>query len=239
MFLLVYIDDIVITSSLNACVDRIILQLRNEFSIKDLGNHTFFLGIHVLRTTEGLFLSQQQYIANLLGDENLANLKPASSPMKSKLDLTNKDTPVLRREKATRYRCILGSLQYLTTKRPYISYVVNKLAHFLSNPTELHWQALQRVLQYISENPFLGIMIHRTKSTTVEVFSNADWARDVFDRRSHGRFVMYYGGNVISWQSKKQAMVALNSLIEVEYKILADATSEALWVCKVLNELGM
>lgn len=60
---------------------------------------------------------------------------------------------------------------------------------------------------------------------------------DVLDRQSHGGFVVYYGGNLVSWQSKKQATVARSST-KAEYKSLVDVTSEALWVSKVLQELG-
>lgn len=74
-------------------------------------------------------------------------------------------------------------------------------------------------------------------STDIEVFSNADCAGDVSDRRSHGGFIVYYGGNIISWQSKKKDIVARSS-IEAEYKSLVDATYEVLWITKVLHELG-
>lgn len=70
-----------------------------------------------------------------------------------------------------------------------------------------------------------------------QYLSNADWTGDASDRRSHGGFTVYYGGNLVSWQSKKQAIVTRSST-EVEYKSLADATSEALWVSTVLQELG-
>lgn len=84
-FLLVYVDDIVVTSSSNSHIYHIVSRLAAEFSIKDLRQLTFFLGIHVSRSDEGLFLSQQQYVANLLHKENLTNLKAASSPMEPRL----------------------------------------------------------------------------------------------------------------------------------------------------------
>lgn len=78
-YLLVYVDDIVLTSSSKENIKSVIGRLASEFSIKDLEDLTYFLGIHVTRTYQGLFLSQQQYATNLLREENLGNLKPVAS----------------------------------------------------------------------------------------------------------------------------------------------------------------
>lgn len=186
-----YVDDIVVASSSDSTTEQIINQLRNEFSIKDLGNLCFFFGIHVTRSSEGMFLSQQQYVVNLLNDEGLDNLKPASTPMEPKLDLSLSTTSRLNHLETMMYRRVLGRLQYLTTTRPDISYAVSKLSQFLSSPTKCHWQALQRVLQYVSRTPFLGILLRPTTSTKVSVFSDADWAGDASDRRSHGGYLVF------------------------------------------------
>lgn len=197
-FLLVYVDDIVVTSSSNSNIEYIVSRLADEFSIKDLGQLTFFLGIHVSRSHEGLHLSQQQYIVNLLYEENLNNLKAASSPMEPKVNLTDTNASALSHDDRTRYRRILGSLQYLTTTRSDISFAVSKLAQFFTNPTVYHWQALQRVLRYISETPFQGLLLRPSSSKAIDIFSDADWAGDVSDKRSHGGFVVFYRGNLVS-----------------------------------------
>lgn len=138
-FLLVHVDGIVIASSSDSTTEHIITQLWNEFSIKDLGNLCFFLRIHVTRLTEGMFLSQQQYVVNLSNDEGLDNLKPASTPMEPKLDLSLSITSRLNHLETTKYRRILGCLQHLTTTRPDISYTVSKLSQFFSSLTKCHW----------------------------------------------------------------------------------------------------
>lgn len=121
--------------------------------------------------------------------------------------------------------------------RPDIAFAVSKLSQFFTNPNSCHWQALQRVLRYVSGQPFLGLLLRLSTSTTVEVFSDANWARDASDRKSHSGFVVYYGGNIIAWHSKKQATVARSSM-EAEYKSLTDGTTEVMWVTKVLGKLG-
>lgn len=232
-----YVDDIVVMSSSSSLIDDITSKLSKEFSVKDLGALSFFLGIHVNRSKEGIFLSQQQYISNLLNDKGFGNVKPASTPMEPKVDLTQASGTALNHEDTTRYRRILGCLQYLTTTRMDISYAIYKLSQFFTNPNSSHWQALQHVLRYVSGLPFLGIMLRPSLSTIVEAFSNADWAGDASDQRSHGGFVVYYGGNIVSWRSKKQATVARSST-EAEFKSLTDDTAEVIWVTEVLRELG-
>lgn len=129
-FLLVYVDNIVVTSSSIASIDQVVGRLATEFAVKDLGPLKFFLGIHVARSAEGIFLSQQQYVSNLLHDENLGHLKPTSSPMEPKVDLTDTTTTALNMVETTRYRRILGSLQYLTNTCPNISYTMSKFSQF-------------------------------------------------------------------------------------------------------------
>lgn len=122
---LVYVDDIVLTSSSPHFVTDTITRLGDEFKLRDLGLVRYFLGIHVTPLDDGsLFLSQQQYASNLLHDLNLQNLKPATTPMEKKLVFPLND-PLLNEADCTKYRRVLGSLQYLTTTRPDISYAVN------------------------------------------------------------------------------------------------------------------
>ena len=82
----------------------------------------------------------------------------------------------------------------------------------------------------------LGLKIKRSNSTLVSAFSDADWAGCVDDRRSTGGFAVFLGGNLISWMARKQATVSRSST-EAEYKALANATAEMMWVQKLLTEL--
>lgn len=109
-YLLVYVDDIVLTSSSKKNIKSLIGRLASEFSIKDLGDLTYFLEINVTRTSQGLFLSQQQYAANLLREENLGNLKPVASPMEHKADFTSVKSEKLDQSDTIKYRGILGGL---------------------------------------------------------------------------------------------------------------------------------
>lgn len=164
--------------------------------------------------------------------------KAIDTPLSSieKLSVTEGDP--LGVEDATKYRSIVGALQYLTLTRPDISFSVNKVCQFLHAPTSVYWSAVKRILRYIQGTLKLGMKIIRSRSTMVSAFSDADWAGCPDDRRSTGGFAVFLGPNLISWCAKKQATMSRSST-EAEYKSLANATAEVMWIQKLLDELGI
>jgi hypothetical protein len=145
---------------------------------------------------------------------------------------------VLNSSDSTRYRSIVGGLQYLTLTRPDLAFAVNKVCQFLHTPTSVHWSAVKRILRYIAFTLDVGLRIRKTGSTLVSAFSDADWAGSIDDRRSTGGFAVYFGSNLISWSARKQATVSRSST-EAEYKAMANATAEVIWVESLLTELGV
>jgi histone deacetylase 1/2 len=131
---------------------------------------------------------------------------------------------------------IVGALQYLTLTRPNISFAVNKVCQFLHAATTVHWAAVKRILRYVRGTLHLGLKIRKSPSTLVSAFTDADWAGCPDDRRSTGGFVVFFGSNLISSTARKQATVSRSS-IEAEYKAMANATAELMWVHKLLAEL--
>jgi hypothetical protein len=102
----------------------------------------------------------------------------------------------------------------------------------------VHWEAVKRILRYVQGTISLGLKIRRSKSTLVSAFSDADWAGCPHDRRSTGGFAVYFGGNLVSWSARKQPTVS-RSTTEAEYKSLAIATAEVMWIHQILDELGI
>jgi histone deacetylase 1/2 len=141
-------------------------------------------------------------------------------------------------EDITRYRSIVGALQYLTLTRPDISFSVNKVCQYLHAPTTAHWTAVKRILRYIHGTSRVGITFQRSSSTLLSAYSDADWAGDLDDRRSTGGFAIFFGPNLISWSARKQPTVSRSST-EAEYKALANATTELIWVEALVRELGV
>jgi histone deacetylase 1/2 len=236
--MLIYVDDIIVTSSSETAVTTLLYKLREEFALKDLGKLHYFLGIEVKHVSDGIILSQEKYAHDILKRVGMHTCKAMNTPMASTEKLSIEQGSVLEQEDATKYRSVVGGLQYLAMTRPDISFAVNKVCQFLHAPTTDHWTAVKRILRYIKGSCNLGIKIRKSSSTLVSAFSDADWAGDCDDRRSTGGFAVFFGPNLISWSAKKQDTVSRSST-EAEYKSVANATSEVIWLQSLLKELGV
>jgi histone deacetylase 1/2 len=238
MFLLVYVDDIIVVSSSASTTDRLISQMRDEFAVKDIGILHFFLGIEVHHQSSGIVLTQRKYALDLLQRAGMLKCTPASTPMTVVDKLSAHEGTLLSADDATRYRSVVGGLQYLTLTRPDLSFAVNKVCQFLHAPRDPHWTAVKRILRFVKLTVLHGLMLRRTSDTLLSAFSDADWAGSPDDRRSTGGYALFYGGNLIAWNARKQATVSRSST-ESEYKAVADATAEIIWVQSLLRELGI
>lgn len=124
--LLVYVDDIIITSASVTVIDELKIHLNDVFKLKDLGNLGHFLGLELARATQGIFLSQCHYVLQLLEDTSFLACKPFVVPMDPNLKLRANDGVLL--EDPSIYRCLVGRLLYLTVSRPDITFSVHKLS---------------------------------------------------------------------------------------------------------------
>jgi hypothetical protein len=134
------------------------------------------------------------------------------------------------------YRSVVGALQYATITRPDISFAVNKVAQFMHSPTTTHWTAVKRILRYLVGSSFHGLFFKPSSSINLHAYSDADWAGCPDDRRSTTGFCIFLGPNLVSWSAKKQHTVSRSST-EAEYRSLALACTEILWIQYLLKEL--
>jgi hypothetical protein len=132
LFDLVHVDGIILTGSSASAVDNLISSLKIEFSIKDLGSLSLFLGAEVHHSKSGLHLSQQRYIADILQRTNMQFAKPISSPMSASTTLSKFDGTSM--SDSTIYRSTVGALQHLSISQPNIAFVVNKVSQFSHDP---------------------------------------------------------------------------------------------------------
>ena len=238
IFVLVYVDDIIVASSSQTAISALLQDLQHDFALKDLGDLHYFFGIKVKKTQNGLLMSQQKYASDIIARAGIKNCKAVDTPLSTSDKLSVTDGNLLGAEDATKYRSLVGALQYLTLTRPDICFDVNKVCQFLHAPTTVHWSAVKRILRYIQGSKSIGLTIRRSPSLIVSAFSDADWAGDFDDRRSTGGFAIFFGGNLISWSARKQPTVSRSST-EAEYKALANATAEMIWVQKILQEIDI
>jgi hypothetical protein len=138
IFVLVYVDDIIVASSTEAATATLLKDLEEEFALKDLGDLHYFLGIEVNKVRDGVILTQDKYASDLLKKVGMSDCKPVSSPLSTSEKLSLHDGSLLGNNDATQYRSIVGALQYLTLTRPDIAFSVNKVCQFLHAPTTVH-----------------------------------------------------------------------------------------------------
>ncbi|RVW46154.1 Retrovirus-related Pol polyprotein from transposon RE1 [Vitis vinifera] len=209
--------------------------LSEEFEVKDLGNLKYFLGMEVARSRKGIVVSQRKYILDLLKETGMLGCKPIDTPMDSqkKLGIEKESTSVDR----GRYQRLVGRLIYLSHTRPDIGFAVSAVSQFMHSPTEEHMEAVYRILRYLKMTPGKGLFFRKTENRDTEVYSDADWAGNIIDRRSTSGYCSFVWGNLVTWRSKKQSVVARSSA-EAEYRALAQGICEGIWIKRVLSELG-
>ncbi|BBG99703.1 Far-red impaired responsive family protein, partial [Prunus dulcis] len=237
IFLLLYVDDIVITGSHSGFLQQFISALGCEFEIKDLGALSYFLGLQVTTSNGCLHLSQLQYAHDLLKRSHMLDCKPTSTPLAAKISLSASDGDLL--SSPTSYRELVGCLQYLTITRPDLAFAVNTVAQYMSAPRTSHMIAVKRILRYIKGTLDFGLTLcPQSSPARLTAYSDADWAGCPDSRRSTTGYLIYLGNNLISWCSKKQPTVSRSST-ESEYRSLAHACAETTWLSYLLVELGV
>ncbi|KAG7569356.1 Zinc finger CCHC-type [Arabidopsis thaliana x Arabidopsis arenosa] len=232
--LLVYVDDILIASNSDSDLQALKNALHAAFKIKDMGPPKFFLGLEIARNDTGISICQRKYALDILASTGMLACQPARVPMDPTIPLTKETGTLL--ENGTAYRELVGRLLYLTITRPDITFAVHKLSQFLSCPTDIHLQAAHRVLRYLKGNPGQGLFYAADSDLCLNAFADADWGTCQDTRRSVTGFCVYLGKSLISWKSKKQQTVSRSST-EAEYRSMALATCELLWLSQLLKDL--
>ncbi|PNX73271.1 pentatricopeptide repeat-containing protein mitochondrial-like [Trifolium pratense] len=209
--LIVYVDDIVLTRNDIVEMGRVKKKLAIDFEIKDLGSMRYFLGMEIARSKEGIVVSQQKYILDLLKETGMSGCRPADTPMDPNAKLWEKGSvPV----DTGRYQRLVGKLIYLAHTRPDIAFSVSVVSQFMHSPFEEHLEAVYRILRYLKATPGKGLFFRKTNE------------RNVYLHRCRlGR-------------SKKQGVVARSSA-EAEFRAMAQGICEGLWIHRVLKELKM
>ncbi|XP_019154347.1 PREDICTED: uncharacterized protein LOC109150826 [Ipomoea nil] len=218
IYLLVYVDDIIMMGNDTALLTTLLGRLSVAFKIRDLGTPTFFLGIETISVDGGLLLSQRRYMDDILTRAGMVDYKSLSTPAAITKAASPSTDPY---ENPTQYRRPARALQYLTITRPDLSYVVNRLCQFMHAPRDEHWGMLKRVLRYVKGTLIYGLQLTTSPSSDVHAYSDSDWAGCPIDRKSTSGYAVFLGTNLVSWVSRKQRTVARSST-EAESKGLAD-----------------
>ncbi|KAJ0954577.1 putative RNA-directed DNA polymerase [Helianthus annuus] len=235
-YLLLYVDDIVLTANHTSLLQQFITQLSTEFAMSDFGSLHHFLGITVTRDYNSLFLAQTQYARDILHRANMTACKPCHTPVDTNSKLSASDGSPL--PDGSLYRSLAGALQYLTITRPDLAYAVQQICLFMHAPRDTHFDFLKRVLRYLHGTIDMGLRISASPSRSLVAYSDADWGGCPDTRRSTSGYCIFLGDNLISWSSKRQPTISRSSA-EAEYRGVANAVAEATWIRNLLLELHL
>ncbi|GJW92918.1 putative ribonuclease H-like domain-containing protein, partial [Tanacetum coccineum] len=213
----VYVDDIIFGSTKKSLCVEFEQMMHKRFQMSSMGELTFFLGLQVQQKEDGIFISQDKYVADILKkfDFDFTTIKAAST-----LIQTNKDEEAENVD-VHLYRSMIGSLMYLTASRPDIMFAVCACARFQVTPKTSHLHAVKRIFRYLKGQSKLGLWYPRDSPFDLEAFFDSDYAGASLDRKSTTGGCQFLGKRLISWQCKKQTIVA-NSTTKAEYVAAAN-----------------
>ncbi|KAM2549652.1 hypothetical protein TB1_013993 [Malus domestica] len=245
VFLVLYVDDILLFGNDTAVLSSVKVWLSKTFHMKDLGDASYVLGIKLYRdrSRKLIGLSQSMYIDKVLSRFEMEQSKKGFLPVRHGIHLSKTMEPKTPEEighmSRIPYASAIGSLMYaMICTRPDIAYAVSITSRYQSNPGSEHWTAVKTVLKYLRRTKDMFLVYGGASELQVEGYTDADFQSDVDDRSSNSGYVFTLNGGAVSWKSKKQSVIA-DSTTEAEYVAAAEAGKEAFWMKKFITELGV
>ena len=248
VYLLLYVDDMLIASKNKREIDRLKAQLSSEFEMKDLGEAKKILGMEIKRDkVKGtISLTQTQYLKKVLQRFGINDkAKPVSTPLAPHFKLSALMSPSTEYEREQMnhipYANAVGALMYaMVCTRPDISHAVSMVSRYMHNPGKGHWQAVKWILRYIQGTVDIGLKFEKDRNVGKHLvgYVDSDYAGDLDKRRSTTGYVFTIAGGPVSWRSTLQSTVAL-STTEAEYMAVTEAFKEAIWLHGLVEDLGI
>ncbi|GJW05386.1 putative ribonuclease H-like domain-containing protein [Tanacetum coccineum] len=219
----IYVDEIIFGSTKKELCDEFEKLMKDKFQMSSMGELTFFLGLQVQQNKKGIFISQDKYVHEILRKFNYSDVKSASTP-------TDLEKPLVQDGDAADvdehlYRSMIGSLMYLTASRPDIMFAVCACARFQVSPKTSHLLAVKRIFRYLKGKPSLGLWYSKDSPLELVAYTDSDYAGATQDRKSTTGGCQFLGNRLISWQCKKQTVVA-TSTTEAEYVAAASCCGQ-------------
>nr|GEU72471.1 uncharacterized mitochondrial protein AtMg00810-like [Tanacetum cinerariifolium] len=209
--------------------------MKDKFQMSLMGELTFFLGLQVKQKPDWIFISQDKYVVEILRTFGLTDEKSVSTPIDTEKPLLiNSDGEDVD---VHTYRPMIGSLMYLTSSRPDIMFAVCACARFQVAPKAPHLHAVKRIFRYLKGEPHLGLWYPKDSSFNLVAYLDSDYAGTSLDRKSTTGGCQFLRCRLISWQCKKQTVVATLST-EAEYVVAASCCAQVLWILAQLLDYG-
>jgi hypothetical protein len=240
VILLLYVDDIILFGRTKEYIDCVIEKLKRKFEIKVLGKTKKLLGVEFEEMQGKLYIHQTSYIDKVCKNYERYHYPVTSLPIAKGIVLSKMQAPSTKPEITEMsnlpYRNLLGCLAFLASRtRPDISYAVNVLSQFQSNPGIYHWNILLKLLGYVSHTRNFKLDLSQIKNFNLSCYSDADFATNRDDRISMGGMILFIDEAPILWKTFKQKCISLSTM-ESEYVSLTEAAKELIWVIRIMDE---
>ena len=235
-FLILYVDDILLIGNDKTFLIEIKESLKSSFSMKDLGEAAYILGIKIYRDRSRrlIGLSQSTYLDKVLKRFNMEGSKKGTLPTAHGITLSKKHCPQTDAEldsmSEVPYASAIGSIMYaMICTRPDVSFALSVTSRYQSDPGMEHWKAVKRILKYLRSTKDMFLVYGGDKELVVKGYTDASFITDPDDYKSQSGFVFILNGGAVSWKSSKQDTVA-NSTTEAEYLAAGEAAKEGVWM---------
>ncbi|KAK1604187.1 hypothetical protein QYE76_027860, partial [Lolium multiflorum] len=244
-FLILYVDDILLIGNDIELLSSVKGYLNNSFSMKDLGEASYILGIKIYRDRSRrlIGLSQSTYLDKILKKFRMDESKKGFLPMLPGKVLSKTQGPATAEERERMcnipYASAVGSIMYaMLCTRPDIAHAVSLTSRYQSDPGMEHWTAVKNILKYLKRTKDMFLCYGGDQELVVNGYTDASWNTDPDDSKSQSGYVFILNGAAVSWASSKQCTVAKSST-ESEYIAASEASSEAVWMKRFIVELGV
>ncbi|KAH9782717.1 Integrase catalytic domain-containing protein [Citrus sinensis] len=246
IYLLLYVDDMLIASKNRDEIERLKKQLASEFEMKDLGDAQRILRMEIRRDkkNESVWLTQKSYLKKVLERFGMDDkTKPVCTTLAPHFKLSSSSCPRSQEERdymaRVPYASAVGSLMYaMVCTRPDISQAVSMVSRYMHNPGKNQWLVVKWILRYLYGAVDVGLLFKKNCGQQCVGYCDSDFVGDLDKRRSTTGYVFTLGGGPVSWRSILQSTIAL-STTEAEYMAATEAVKETIWLKGLLGDLGV
>jgi len=230
-----YVDDLLYVGNDEEMCAKFKKSMKEEFEMLDLGKMRYFLGVEISQNRDGIGLSQQKYVREVLERFNMKDCNSVKNPIVPGTVLSREGEVSVN---PTLYKQLVGSLMYVTVTRPDIMYVVGLISRYMTDPKEEHMQIAKRVLRYLKGTLNFGLWYRKVDKLKLTAYTDSDYARDVDDRKSVSGYMFMINDAAVNWSLKKQGIVTLSST-EAEYVVATASACHCVWIKEVLRQIGV
>ena len=230
----IYVDDLFVTGNSVKAIKDFKVAMSQQFEMSDLGILTYYLGMEVKQSSQGITIKQEAYALRILKEAGMGDCNSTYIPMEFGLQLSKAlDESEID---ATLYRRRIGCLRYLMHSRPDLAFAIGILSKYMHSPRKAHGDALRQVLRYLKGTHWYGLVFKCGGSQKLIGYSDSSHNTDPDDGRSTTGHLFCFGDTPITWCSQKQDTVALSSC-EAEFMAATEAAKQAIWLQDLLSEI--